>query len=175
MKLKNIILNALASVGMVLLILPMCLDLFTLTVKVGERASDPVGFKIFTDWTDYVNTYKLLNKEFASVWATLVGVLAIVLLVLSVAYVVFFVLQALKVGKLNYRAINQILSICILVLTVVALVFGIIFMAANSFSIGSTKTSNEFGFGVGLIMLLVGGLLTGVFGLIANKKAKSKK
>lgn len=176
MKLKKLIPNILACVGMILLILPMCLTMYTATVSVGSKAGDPVNYNIFADWSNYIDAYKVADKTFASAWATITDVIAIVLLVLAVVYVVMFVLQLLKVGgkKTDYTKPMKGVAMAILVLTVVALITAIIFTSANSLSvtgkITNVTTKYTFGFGVGAIMLLVGGVLTGVSGLLANWK-----
>lgn len=176
MKAKKLILNILASVGMVLLVLPMCLAMYTATVSVGSKAGDPATYNIFADWSSYVDTYKLADKTFGSAWATITDVIAVILLVLAVVYVVMFVLQLLKVGgkKADYSKFMKFLAVAILVLTVVALITAVIFTASNSLSVTgkltNITTKYTFGFGVGSIMLLVGGAVTGVFGLLANWK-----
>ena len=175
MKAKKLIFNILASVGMVLLILPMCLAMYTSKTTNSAISKDLTNdtFGIFADWSAFADTYKLGGKTFASAWSVITDVIAIVLLVLAVAYVVLFVAQLLKVGKkFNYEKVLKVISIAILVLTLVALVTAIIFTSANNLTltVGRNETKYTFGFGVGLIMLLVGGVVTGVMGLLANLK-----
>ncbi len=172
MKAKKLILNILASVGMVLLVLPMFLAMYTATVSIGNKVADPATYGIFTNWTYYINAYKVAGKTFAQTWAVLTDVLAVVLLILAVLYVVMFVLKLLKVGKkVNYTKIMKLLAVVILVLTILALVTAIIFTSTNSLSIKVlVETKYTFGFGIGLIMMLIGGVVTGLCGLLANLK-----
>lgn len=175
MKGKKLVFNALATVGMILLILPMFLAMYSTTVSAGGSTSDPTFYKIFNDWSGFTDVYKLAGETFSSVWALITDIIAVVLLVLAALYVILFILQLLKVGgkKVNYSKFMKLLALLIIILTLVAVVTGIIFIAANALThnvplVGQTKYA--FGFGIGAIMLLVGGVLTGTFGLIANSK-----
>ncbi len=162
---SNLLFNLLASVGLVLLILPMFLAIYTRVEEIGS-ITNQTGYTIFTDWSTIETIYQLTGQEFNSACALIVDIMAVALLVVAAIYVIMFVLQFTKMGKNNmFAKINKFLSIIALLLTVVALICGIIFFATS----GIAATS--FIPGIGFYMLIIGGVVLGLLGYLANRKA----
>ena len=177
MKTKKIVLNILASLGMVVLIFPMFLGLYGVILTVANKTSDPEYFKLFNDWSSWEELYKIGGKTFQSGFATAFDVLAIVLLCIAVLYFILFILQLAKVG--DYKKLNKVkmfLALAALILTLIATALFIVFCLKNSLEIGTDLgilgklyTSYTFIPAVGSILLLVGGLFFSIFGMIASK------
>ncbi len=162
---SNLFLNLIASVGLILLVLPMFLAIYTRVEEIGSLTNQ-TGYTIFTDWSTIETIYQIAGQEFNSACALIVDIMAVALLVVAAIYVIMFVLQFTKMGKNNmFAKINKFLSIIALLLTVVALICGIIFFATS----GIVATS--FIPGIGFYMLIIGGVVLGLLGYLANRKA----
>ena len=117
---SNLLFNLLASVGLVLLILPMFLAIYTRVEEIGS-ITNQTGYTIFTDWSAIETIYQIAGQEFNSACALIVDIMAVALLVVAAIYVIMFVLQFTKMGKNNmFAKINKFLSIIALELIVIS-------------------------------------------------------
>lgn len=171
---KNIVLSIVACMGVVLLILPMFLDVWgyytntTLTYKYG----------LFDNFDNVENVFTQGNGKFQSIWATLVTVSAVAALVIGGAFVLFSILQILKIGTIKYHTIRRILSLVMLLAFVLSTVFGWVFTAVNVYSY-NVPFLGEVLFTmageVGLYILISGTFVSGLFGLLSTFEKKRKK
>ncbi len=173
MKIKKLILNLFATLGMILLILPLFLTMWTSTIKIGNNAADPTLYSMFADWSAFEDVYALADKTFGSVWALITEILMVAMLAFAVLYVILFILQLLKVGgkKAKYAGIMKVIACIILALAIIALFTAIIFVASNSWQKGTVLvTTYTFGLGIGAYLAFIGAVITGLTGIIANLK-----
>lgn len=158
MKKKNVLFGFVACLGVVALIFPMFLSLWTINTKLVD-----LSYSIFT--LDAAESYG---------WFLTVEITAIVALVLAFLYVVVFALQLAKVGKCNYSKVRLFISYIMSILFVVALVCGIVGIIVNKYVVGDTVMSST-SFAIGYYFILGGTLLVSLFGILAGKLKKSKK
>ena len=168
MKTKKLLLNLGAVVGFVLLILPMFLAMYQNLVGAGSLTStEPIG--IFADWSILAELYSAAGKTFPSFLSIIIDILAVVLLWLASVYVLLFVLQLLKVGKTaKLDKMKRLFSLITLIVTILVAVLYVIFVLTASVKEGSLAYA--FIPGIGTYMLFAGGLMLGVFGILASTK-----
>lgn len=149
---NNLLFNILACAGLVLLVLPMFLAMYSFSTQLGST-----NHGIFTDWG--ILAYSDLNT--ASIMVA--DIMAVVLLCIAGAYLILFLLsQFTKANKNNlFAKLNKLLAMVALLLTVVAIICGIVAFASVE----------SFVPAIGFFMLVIGGVVFSVFGYLANKDA----
>ncbi|MBQ8761947.1 MAG: hypothetical protein IJZ26_01340 [Clostridia bacterium] len=150
---NNLLFNILACAGLVLLVLPMILAVYSISNQLGSAS-----YGIFTDWS-ILEAISSLNT--ASIMV--VDIMAVVLLCIAGAYLILFLLsQFTKADKNNlFGKINKLLAMVALLLTVVAIICVIVAFASVE----------SFVPAIGFFMLVIGGVVFSVFGYLANKDA----
>ena len=156
MKNKKLIFGSISLVGLILLILPMFLNMWKLTNSIQDGY-----FKIFGDYSGA----QFVFENFAQFWITLVDVIAVIGLILAVAYTVLFVLEMLKIGNVKlFAKIRKMISFALLLLCVVAIISAIVCVCVNKNKLVAITMA------VGTYLLFVGLAVMGLFGLLSTGK-----
>lgn len=170
-QITKMIFTSLAFVGLVLLILPLFMDVWSFYNGLLDTNQ---GIKLFEQVNSLIVTiFNLNNVYFQQIYATIFAVIAILTIVTAIVYCVFAVLDIAKVkSKIDTRLIKQICSISILILFVLGMVFGSVFTMVN---VAEFETINGTNFiamnsAIGFYMFLIGSFVCGLFGLLATRK-----
>ncbi len=151
----GLVFNCLVVVGLVLLVVGICLSLWT---EAALGFSGGVGIFANKDGLDY------------AAMGTICEILMLVNLVLVALYVVVFCLDTFKIGKFNYAKLLKVLALVILCVTVLALVLGVLYAVLTTNV--QYKDLNTFYVkpAVGFYLMMAGALVAGLAGLLANRK-----
>ena len=169
MKTNKLVYNLLVGVGLVLLVLPLFLSVWTYATAVSET-----GYALFTEFGDLLKaSFEVNEGGFASFWATLTAIVGVVALAAAALYVALFVVE-LVCKKKNFASLKKLLAFVMLVCGVVALVSGIIFTSTNKVLMGE-KVLYAMKMAVGFWLLVAGALLGGLFGLLGAKTKSTSK
>ena len=151
----GLLLNVGVIVGLVLLIVGICLALWT---ESALWISGGVGIFASKDGFDY------------AVMGTVCEIVLLVNLVLVALYVCAFCLKYLKVGKFNYAKLMKLLAIVTLVLTLVAVLLGVLYaVLTTNVQFEGLKTFYVTP-AVGFYLMSAGSLVAGLLGLCASSK-----
>ena len=158
MKNRKLIMNIAVAVSLVLMVVGICLNLWNSVVEfAGTKHMQGVG--IFTDKTGMDSGWL----------GTICEVALVVVMALTVAYLVLWVLELLKVGKPAVLAkIKNILAYVTLGLVLVAIVTGILFPILATSELGMPGAS--IAPAVGFYLFAVGTVVAGVCELVAGRK-----
>lgn len=160
MKNKNMLLNIGVALGLVLMIVGICLSIWVSGVNLEILGNTSKGFGIF------------VNKE--GMDAAALGWISEIALVISmalvVAYLVMYVLEVCKVGKIDYAKIRKFLAIITLAMVAVAVICGIIFVIVSTNKIAKIEETAYYTLGVGFYLMAAGGLVSGLLGIFGSKK-----
>lgn len=156
----------------VVFVLPMFLNTWALDVTALGNTARSDGFGIFA-----LEDFSQIS-EAKSVWLTLFAVFAVIALVLSVGVLVVYLLNDLKVTKL--QKVEKFLSGALVLVTLLGTIFGIVAICANSkllySAVGNTIISKTSLVGLGgLWIFIVGGLILSVLALVTASCKTSKK
>ena len=150
-----LLLNAGVCVGLVLLIVGICLSLWTVSAL---WISGGVGIFASKDGFDY------------AIMGTICEILLLANLVLVALYAVVFCLKYFKVGKMNYAKFMKFLSLAVLILTLIAVLLGVLYaVLVTNVQYEGLKTFYVEP-AVGFYLMSAGSLVAGLFGLCANLK-----
>ena len=150
-----LLLNAFVCVGLLLLIVGICLSMWT---ENALWVSGGVGIFANKDGFDY------------AAMGTICEILLLANLILVALYVIAFCLDYFKVGKLNYAKVMKLLSVVILVLTLVAIVLGVLYAVLTSYVQYKDLKTFYVKPAVGFYLMGAGSLANGLFGLCASSK-----
>lgn len=162
------------------------LPMFLITWQVERKETDYLKAQITDEWKLFGTPEGYLNESaiFNNTWLTIFGVLAIVSLVLAALVLVVYLLDDLKVTKL--QKCEKLLGALLVLVTVVGIIVGLVAVFANT-EIGvnlgglvKIDTNNRLLPGAGFYVYAIGGLvmaLLAVFtaGVGASKKSKKRK
>ena len=166
----KMILRLLAILSPAIFALPMFLGMWAVQTTVGDNVStgDPIG--IFANLEDLTKVY---GESFNSGWLTTFTVFAVVALVVSVAVTVLYLLNDLKVTKLN--KFETIAGVVLLLVSVLAVVFGILSVTTNAeLSMTGLTSVTKLVALAGLWVFYFGAPIMGILAVLgANPNVKS--
>lgn len=171
---RNLIFALLACMSIVMLILPMFLEVWTAS-KDGQVL---YGYGLFNNFINIKPLFVMGNGKFYGYWATMVSVIAVIALLAGLGFVVLCILQLLRPKKRLYNFWRRIMSYVLLGSFLLSLMFGLAFILSNKYYYNILNISSGFVFlkaSIGFYMLIIGTLLSGVFGLISTLEKRRKK
>ena len=151
----GLLLNLGVCVGLLLLIIGICLSIWT---ESALWVSGGVGIFASKDGFDY------------AVMGTICEIVLLANLVLVALYLCVFCLKYFKVGKFQYAKFMKFLALLTLALTITAVVLGVLYaVLTTNVQFEGLKTFYVTP-AVGFYLMSSGSLLAGCFGLLANRK-----
>ena len=171
---KNIVLSIIACMGAVLLILPMFLDVWGYYINTTQTYK----YGLFDNFDNIKNVFIQGNGKFQGIWAVLVTISSVLALAIGAAFILFSILQILKIGKIKYNFIRRVLSLTLIILFVASTVFGSVFTMVNVYSynipfLGEVLVTMEGA--LGFYLLIIGTGVSGLSGLFSTFEKKKTK
>lgn len=161
MKNKNLLWNLVVGIGLVLMIVGICLSIWTISGSIwGLGTSGGVG--IFADHGSDNGTYALIAEIALVASLALVGI-----------YLVVYALELAKVAK-NLSNIRRFISLVVVLLAIVAVVMGIVYVAVSQSEVAGVVKSGV-SFAAGFYLFAGGALLSGIFGVLGSCSKSTKK
>ncbi len=159
---KNKILSWVTAGLSILTIFPLFLGIYVPFITMGNKTETTDAVKLFDSMKGSENT-----------WAhTLFMILVFVALALAITYIVLTLLDTFGKGK-GFDTIRKYISIAMIVVSVLMIVFALVFMIGNGHSSDEIiKISTGLNAGVGLIFAIVVPFICGILGLFATRKSK---
>lgn len=167
------ILRLLAILSPAIFALPMFLGMWQKQVTSGDTVKTDDAFGIFANLQDFKDVY---GETFNSGWLTTFTVFAVVALVVSVAVTVLYLLNDLKVTKLN--KFETIAGVVLLLVSVLAVVFGILSVTTNAELLVTYVSTTKLIPAAGMWVFYFGAPIMGILAVLGanpNVKAGGKK
>ncbi len=171
MRLRRKIFGFLTLIVGLSLIFPLILPIFYSVEANGNLTND--GYKIFDEFVGMSTRFKALNGNFQPAFANMTSVCAVISIVLYGLFLIFFLLQLSKKGRLPTRAILKSISVTMILVAILTLICSLTFVIMNKITFNE-KTLLSFKFAYGTYILLISSFLTGLFGVVAELKYRRK-
>ena len=152
------------------LIFPLILPLFNLVESSGKISE---SYKLFPEFKGLDTRFKALNKIFQPAFANMTSIVAIIAISLYGLFLLFFILQLSRKGRLPYRAILKSISVTMFLISIIAITCTIAFIISNKI-VFENRTLLSFEYGLGSWLLTIGSGVAGLCGIISQAKYRRK-
>ncbi len=152
------------------LIFPLILPLFSLVESSGKISE---SYKMFAQFKGLDTRYKALNAVFQPAFANMTAIVAIIAVSLYGLFLLFFILQLSRKGRLPYRAILKSISVTMFLISIIAIACTLAFIISNKI-VFDGRTLLSFTYGLGSWLLTIGSGVTGICGIISQAKYRRK-